>query len=196
MTERADATELAEALRGLESHLQHRGALVMSHARPGLEPGRLQEVLHPLGLQPSTALREWFGWHDGAGETGRTPSREVELAPGCELLSAQLLAGECRQARDVGRRLGATPGMPWTAEQFWSSSWFPVLRLSGKGLVALDLERDTVHVVWWDAPPEDRHRVRWPHPTACVEHLVSQYDEGAWVLGADGLADGDPLDFP
>ena len=189
-------TELIEALQGLETDLRGRGARVVAHARPGLESGGLGEVVEPLGLQPSNALREWFGWHDGAGETGHTPSLGVELAPGCELLSAELLASECRQARDVAQQLGATPGMPWTAEQLWSSSWFPVLRLSGKGLVALDLERDTVHVVWWDAPPEDRQRVRWSSLAAFVEHLVSQYDEGAWVVGADGLVDGDTLDFP
>ena len=187
---------LGEALERLESHLRDRGAVVVAHARPGLAPDRLQEVLQPLGLEPSDTLREWFGWHDGAGEPGRTPSREVEVAPGCELLSAELLAGECRQVRDVARQLGADPGVPWTAEQLWSSSWFPVLRLSGKGLVALDLEPDTVHVVWWDAPPEDRQRVRWPSPADFVEQLVSRYDEGAWVVGADGLVDGDTLEFP
>lgn len=187
---------VGEALERLESHLRDRGAVVVAHARPGLAPGRLQEVLQPLGLDPSDTLREWFGWHDGAGEPGRTPSREVEVAPGCELLSAELLAGECRQARDVARQLGADPGVPWTAEQLWSSSWFPVLRLSGKGLVALDLEPDTVHVVWWDAPPEDRQRVRWSSPADFVEQLVSRYDEGAWVVGADGLVDGDTLEFP
>ena len=82
---------LGEALQRLESHLQDRGAVVVAHARPGLAPDRLQEVLQPLGLEPSHALREWFGWHDGAGEPGRTPSREVEVAPGCELLSAEQL---------------------------------------------------------------------------------------------------------
>lgn len=189
-------TELVEALEGLETDLRGRGALVMAHAHPGLEPGRLQEVIEPLGLVPSDALREWFGWHDGAGETGRAPSREVELAPGCELLSAELLAGECRQAREVSQMLGTGPGMPWTAEQLWGSSWFPVLRLSGKGLVALDLERDTVHVVWWDAAPEERERVRWPTLAAFVEHLARRYDDGSCIVGADGLVDGDTLDFP
>ncbi|MBD3924368.1 hypothetical protein IEZ26_07050 [Nocardioides cavernae] len=189
-------TELTEALGRLEALLRGRGALAVAHAHPGLEPGRLQEVVEPLGLEPSDALREWFGWHDGAGQPGRTPSLEIEIAPGCELLSAALLAGECRQTRDVARQLGADPGVPWIAEQLWSSSWFPVLRLSGKGLVTLDLERDTVHVVWWDAPPEDRRRVRWPSLAAFVEHLLSRYDEGVWVVGADGLVDGDTLDFP
>jgi hypothetical protein len=189
-------TELVQALERLEADLRSGGARVMTHARPGMEQGRLEEVVEPLRLESSEALRQWFGWHDGAGESGRTPSREVELAPGCELLSAELLAAECRQARDVAQQLAAAPGMPWTSEQLWESSWFPVLRLSGKGLVALDMERDTVHVVWWDAPPEDRQRVRWSSPVAFVEHLMSRYDEGAWVVGADGLVDGDTLDFP
>ncbi|HYH71768.1 MAG TPA: hypothetical protein VD764_01020 [Nocardioides sp.] len=189
-------SELVETLQGLENDLRGRGALVVAHARPGLEPGRLAEVVEPLGLQPSDALREWFGWHDGAGEMGRTPSREVEVAPGCELLSAELLASECRQAREVSQVLGTDPGMPWTADQLWRPSWFPVLRLSGKGLVALDLERDTVHVAWWDAPPEDRERVRWPTLTAFVEHLARRYDDGTWVVGADGLVDGATLGFP
>jgi hypothetical protein len=187
---------LTERLGRLEALLRGRGALVMAHARPGLGAGGLGEVLQPLGLEPSGSLREWFGWHDGAGETGRTPLPEVELAPGCELLSAELLASECRQARDVARQLGADPGVPWTTEQLWGSSWFPVVRLFGKGLVALDLERETVHVVWWDAPPEDRQRVRWSSLAAFVDHLVSRYAEGVWVVGADGLVDGDTLDFP
>ena len=189
-------TELVDAMGRLEADLRGRGALVMAYAHPGLAPSRLEEVLTPLGLEPSEALRQWFGWHDGAGETGRTPSLEVELAPGCELLSAGLLASECRQARDVSQQLGADPGVPWTSEQLWGPSWFPVLRLFGKGLVALDLERDTVHVVWWDAPPEERQRVRWPTLTAFVEELDSRYDDGTWVVGSDGLVDGDTLDFP
>lgn len=189
-------TDINDALQRLEAALQASGALVVAHARPGIEPGRLDEVLRPLGLVPSGGLREWFGWHDGAGETGRTPSREVELAPGCELLPAELLASECRQAREVSQMLGTDPGMPWTADQLWRPSWFPVLRLSGKGLVALDLERDTVHIAWWDAPPEERERVRWPTLAAFVEHLARRYDDGTWVVGTDGLVDGDTLGFP
>jgi hypothetical protein len=189
-------TELSEALARLEAHLRDSGALVTAHAQPGLEPARLEEVLAPLGLAPSEALHEWFGWHDGAGETGRTPSPEVELAPGCELLSAELLSVECVQSRDVARLLAADPVVPWTSDQLWEPSWFPVLRLSGKGLVALDLERDTVHVVWWDTPPEDRQRVRWPTLAAFVEEIARRYDDGTYVVGADGQVTGDTLDHP
>jgi cell wall assembly regulator SMI1 len=186
---------LATALERLEVHLRREGAAVMDLARPGIDAARLDEILAPLGLTANTDLRTWFGWHDGAGERLVTPYVQSVLAPGCEFWSAELMASECRQVREVSAELAADPGFPWSVEQMWHPSWFPVLRLFGHGLVAVDLIAGSVHTIWWDGSPEDRHRVRWSSLQAFVEALQRRLHEGSVNVSDDGLVQGEGPEY-
>lgn len=186
---------LASALERLEERLRREGATVMDLARPGMDAAELDEILSPLGLPAHADLRTWFGWHDGAGERLVTPYAQSVLAPGCEFWSAELMAAECVQVRGVCAELAEDPDFPWSAEQMWHPSWFPVLRLLGHGLVALDLDVGSVHTIWWDGSPEDRHRVRWPSLQAFVEALQDRLRDGSMTVSADGLVEGEGPDY-
>ena len=81
-----------------------------------------------------------------------------------------------------------------SAELLWRRTWFPILRLFGKGYVVTDLALDTVHVVWLDASPEDRARVRWPSLGAFVEELVTRFEDGVYVVDEVGTVRGPTLE--
>ena len=93
------------------------------------------------------------------------------------------------------------PGFPSDAEQRWPTSWFPLLRLFGKGFLAVDLAGgdgsvSPVHVVWHDDDPESRARVVWPSIAAFVEALIARFDAGVYFVDDDGIVQGPTLDFP
>ena len=107
-----------------------------------------------------------------------------------------MLVAEYVQTRATADLLAAGPQAVWPAELMWRATWFPVLRLFGKGLVAVDLVDDAVHVVWWDAHPDDRQRVRWPSLLAFAHDLESRYRTGVLTVGEDGLVQGPVPDHP
>jgi hypothetical protein len=89
-------------------------------------------------VSPSAEVVTWFGWHDGAGAPG-VPSTAIELLPGGEFYDLRHLCDEYVTTRRIASQLSAMPGIPIDGEQRWSTHWFPLLRLFGKGFLAVDL---------------------------------------------------------
>lgn len=195
----------SEALRGsldrLEAVLVRADAAVVPLMRPGLPEGRVRSLLGELGLEPTPEILEWFGWHDGAGENGM-PSVLMELAPGGEFYELEYLCTECREVREAASYVVDTgPPTNVTAEAFWRNGWFPLLRLFGKGYVAVDLtgapsDGCPVHVVWHDSDLDARARVAWPSIQAFVDDVIARFESGEYWVDEQGLVQGEVIDFP
>lgn len=157
-------------------------------------------LLAEMGLVPTSEVVTWFGWHDGAGERGM-PSTVIEIVPGGEFYDLAYLSRECRETRSSAEAVEAMPGGVLTADDLWRSSWFPLLRLFGKGFLAVDLgsgegSSSPVHVVWHDSDPEERARVAWPSVAAFVDVVISRFEAGVYTVDADGIVQGPTIDYP
>jgi hypothetical protein len=134
----------------------------------------------------------WFGWHDGAGERGM-PTTLIELVPGGEFYGAHDL---CREyvASNVAD-LPSKTGFHATADDLWRVSWFPLLRLFGKGYLAVDLgggdETSPVHIKWHDTDP---YRGEWPTVRAFVETVIYRFEKGIYAVNGDGHVEGPTID--
>jgi hypothetical protein len=98
-----------------------------------------------IGLRPSAEVVTWFGWHDGAGEPGM-PTTLIRLVPGGEFYGVDDLCREYVRARSAAEYVSSNvadlpskTGFHATADDLWRVSWFPLLRLFGKGYLAVDL---------------------------------------------------------
>jgi cell wall assembly regulator SMI1 len=192
---------LANALVRLEQTLSGLGAAVIPIMRPGLDSARVRGRLRGVGLdvEPDSDILDWFGWHDGAGDS-ETSAKSTQLVPGGEFLDLEYLIGEYQQACDVARYVIETgPPTSLTPEDLWRPSWFPVLMLSGKGLLAVEL--DTVHtgavrIVWWESEPKERARIAWPNLGEFVEDVISRFESGEYWVDEAGNVQGEWIGPP
>lgn len=192
--------ELVDALSRLESLLARSGAAIVPVLHEGIDEAEVVSLLAELSLAPTSEVVTWFGWHDGAGGPGMS-SRVIELVPGGEFYDLAYLCGECLDTRSNAEAVAAMPGGVLTAGDLWRSSWFPLLRLFGKGFLAVDLvggegEASPVHVVWHDSDPEERARVAWPSVAAFVEAVIGRFEAGVYSVDGDGIVQGPSIDFP
>ena len=145
-------------------------------------------------------LITWFRWHNGAGQAGvGLPSRAIEIVPGGEFYWLEYLCQECRKVRNTTSQLRLRPWYDITEDEIWRPTWFPLLRLFGKGLLAVDLHSDEeiatpVHVVWWDSDPSETARAEWPSIAAFIETAIERFDDGTILLDDDGYVDGPTVD--
>jgi len=191
---------LAEALSRLEGLLARAGAAIVPVLHPGICELEVVSLLEGVGLAPTSEVVTWFGWHDGAGERGM-PSAAVELVPGGEFYDLAYLCRECAETRNNSEAVAAMPGGVLAVDDLWRSTWFPLLRLFGKGFLAVDLgggegSVSPVHVVWHDDDPERRTRVAWPSVAAFVEVMIDRFEDGAYSVDGDGIVQGPTIDFP
>lgn len=192
--------ELVDALSRLESVLARSGAAIVPVLHPGVGEPEVASLLGGVGLRPTAELVVWFGWHDGAGERGM-PSNLIEVVPGGEFYDLEHMCEEYVTTRRIASQVAATPGSPFDAEQRWPTHWFPLLRLFGKGFLAVDLaggegEASPVHVVWHDSDPQERARVAWPSVAAFVEAVIGRFEAGVYSVDGDGIVQGPTIDFP
>lgn len=192
--------DLAEALSRLEAVLARAGAVIVPVLHRGIDETEVGKLLAGMGLTPTSEVVTWFGWHDGAGERGMA-TRAIELVPGGEFCDLAYLCRECRETRANAEAVAAMPGGVLTSGDLWRSSWFPLLRLFGKGFLAVDLAGgedsvSPVHVVWHDDEPERRARVAWPSVGAFVEAVIERFEVGVYSVDVDGLVEGPTIDFP
>lgn len=189
---------LADSLLELEGTLRRRGAAVVSHLHPGLDPAVTRERIGQFGLVPSDEVVEWFRWHNGAGDPNASVDNS-ELAPGVYIFSLDLL---CREYADTLRDFGAAVSElpePWSdSSDLWSPSWFPLARLDA-GYIAVDLSQSAertspVHVGWFDASPEYKARPQWPTVQAFVDAVAQRYDDGTYEVEPDGWVRGPDVD--
>ena len=191
-----------ESMVRMEALLAREGAAIVPTMNPGISAAKVAAQLGELGLTPSAELVAWFGWHDGAGETGVTPHDVVNIVPGGEFYSLDLLCRECRETRTVAAQLAASPRWPFgDADNWWPSTWFPLLRLFGKGYLAVDLAGGEhaptpLHLIWHDNGVEERARVAWPSIEAFVDAMVCRFESGEYWVDDDGLVQGPTIDFP
>lgn len=191
--------DLAGSLSRLEALLARSGAAIVPVLRRGIDESEVVSLLADVGLAPTPEVVAWFGWHNGAGERGM-PSEVIELVPGGEFHDLGYLCGECLETRSNSEAVAAAPGGLLSAEDLWCSSWFPLLRLFGKGFLAVDLaggdgSASPVHVVWHDDEPERRARVAWPSLGAFVEAVIARF-EGSVYSVDEGIVQGPTIDIP
>jgi hypothetical protein len=190
---------LPGALSRLGSILVRRAAIVpLFH--PGIDEAEVVRLLEGVGLSPSAELVTWFGWHHGAGAPG-VPSAAIEFVPGGEFYDLRHLCDEYVTTRRIASQLAAMPGVPFDAEQRWPTHWFPLLRLFGKGLLAVDLagsggSTSPVHIVWHDSDPEERARVAWESVESFVEAVIGRFEEGVYSVDDNGIVRGPTIDYP
>jgi hypothetical protein len=111
------------------------------------------------------------------------------------------LCDEYVTTRRIASQLAAMPGVPFDAEQRWPTHWFPLLRLFGKGLLAVDLagsggSTSPVHIVWHDSDPEERARVAWESVESFVEAVIGRFEEGVYSVDDNGIVRGPTIDYP
>jgi cell wall assembly regulator SMI1 len=194
------AGDLTEALMRLEALLARAGAAIVPVLHEGIAASEIASLLDGVGLTPTPEVVAWFSWHDGAGGPGMS-SRVIEIVPGGEFYDLAYLRGEYATTRSIAVEIASMPGVPFDAEQRWPTSWFPLLRLFGKGFLAVDLAGregsvSPVHVVWHDDDPERRARVAWPSIASFVEVVIERFDAGIYSVDGDGLVRGPTIDFP
>jgi hypothetical protein len=190
----------AGSLSRLEALLARSGAAIVPVLHRGIDESEVVSLLAGVGLTPSSEVVSWFGWHDGAGERAM-PSRVIELVPGGEFYDLAYLCRECRETRANAEVAAAMPGGVLTSGDLWRSSWFPLLRLFGKGFLVVDLAGgegavSPVHVVWHDDEPERRARVAWPSIGAFVDAVIERFEAGVYSVDSDGIVQGPTIDFP
>jgi hypothetical protein len=155
---------LLDALLKLESMLSQSGAAIVPLLHPGIDEFKVVASLQGIGLKPNAEVVTWFGWHDGAGGPGM-PREAIELVPGGELYGLDDLCREYLKERKAAEHVAAwavdqpsRPGSLLTADDIWPRSWFPLLRMFGKGYLAVELAGDDapcpIHVVWFDSDPK------------------------------------------
>jgi cell wall assembly regulator SMI1 len=190
---------LAAALSRLEAILDRSGAAIVPLLHPGIGQPEVLTAFDGIGLRPSAEVVTWFGWHDGAGGPGM-PTTLIELVPGGEFYGAHHLCREYVQARSVALEVASNAadlpsktGFHATADDFWRVSWFPLLRLFGKGYLAVDLgpgdETSPVHIIWHDTDP---YLGEWPTVGAFVETVISRFEKGIYAINGDGHIEGQP----
>jgi cell wall assembly regulator SMI1 len=192
--------DLAEALSRLEALLARAGAAIVPVLHEGIDEPEVVRLLDGVGLPATSEVVTWFGWHDGAGERGM-PSTVIEIVPGGEFYDLGHLCGEYVTTRSIAAEVAAMLGVPFDAEQRWATSWFPLLRLFGKGFLAVDLaggdgSMSPVRVVWHDDDPERRARVAWPSIAAFVEAVIERFEAGVYSVDGDGIVRGPTIGFP
>jgi hypothetical protein len=188
---------LPNQLRVLEQVLAAANAAIVPHLHTGLDAERIVELLRDLGLTPSREVVEWFSWHNGAGVRGMKSSL-IELVPGGEFYDLEFLCARCQEERQIDEELVAA-GAPWKIGERWSADWFPLLRLFGKGYVAVDLVGGSispVHVAWHDDDIERRQSAAWPSIEAFVVDMIERFRAGAYWIDHDGFVSGNSIDRP
>lgn len=186
--------ELKASLSHLERILTDAGAAIVPTLRPGLDAAIVETRLAELELRPSAELSTWFGWHDGAGEYGMS-NRVIRVVPDGEFYELDYLCGACRESREVAAYVAATsPAGGITADDFWRGTWFPVLRLFGKGYLVVDLaggggEVSPVHVIWHYSDLGDGDRARWPSMSAFVENMIRRFETGVYWVDENGIVE-------
>lgn len=167
---------------------------------PGIDETQVARLLGEVNLRPTAEVVAWYGWHDGAGERGM-PSEVIKLVPGGEFYELRYLCGEYLTTRRSASELAETHGSPFDAEQHWPAHWFPLLRLFGKGFLAIDLAggdgtTSPVHVVWHYSDPEEKARVAWSSIGTFVEAVIDRFETGVYVVDDDGIVQGPTIDYP
>ncbi len=192
-------SDLSDALSRLESILARSSAAIVPVLHPGLDESEVAHLLGGVGLRPTAEVVAWFGWHDGAGAQGM-PNNMIEVVPGGEFYGLAYLCGEYLTTRKVASQLGAMPDSPFDAKQRWPTHWFPLLRLFGKGFLAVDLadggSTSPVHIVWHDSDPKERARVAWPSVAAFVESVIGGFEAGVYSVDQQGIVQGPTIDYP
>ena len=187
--------ELEAVLVRFEEVLTAAGAAVVPLLRPGIQEAEVSTRLGEIDLDPSSELITWFRWHDGAGEGGVRPAHAIEIVPGGEFYWLEYLCEECAGIRKTTAQLVSAPNFSLTEEEVWSPTWFPLLRLFGKGALAVDLDGDLgdgtpVHVVWWDSDPIEK----WSSIAAFIETAIQRFADGTIVTNDDGYLEGPDVD--
>jgi hypothetical protein len=116
----------------------------------------------------------------------------IEFVPGGEFHDLRHLRHQYAQARSVASEVTETSGSPFDVEQLWSTHWFPLLLLLGKGFLPVDLAESKgstspVHIVWDDSDPEDGARVAWESVRSFVEAVVDRLEKGVYSVDDDGI---------
>ena len=192
---------LAAALSRLEAILDRSGAAIVPLFHPGIGQPEVLAAFDGIGLRPSAEVVTWFGWHDGAGERGM-PTTLIKLVPGGEFYGVHDLCREYVQARSAAEYVASNvadlpskTGFHSTADDLWRVSWFPLLRLFGKGYLAVDLgagdETSPVHIKWHDTDP---YLGEWPTVRAFVETVIYRFEEGIYAVNGAGHVEGPTID--
>jgi hypothetical protein len=192
---------LAAALARLEAILTRSRAAIVPLLHPGIGDREVVATLQDIGLTPRAEVVRWFGWHNGAGGPGM-PTTLIELVPGGEFYGAHDLCREYVQARSAAEYVASNvadlpskTGFHATADDLWRLTWFPLLRLFGKGYLAVDLgagdETSPVHIKWHDTDP---YLGEWPTVRAFVETVIYRFEEGIYAVNDDGHVEGPTID--
>lgn len=192
------ADHLADELLRLENLLTRDGAAIVPLMHQGIAESLIEGALDSVGLVPTSEVVTWFGWHDGAGERG-LPSSSIELIPGGEFYDLAYLCSKYDEMRHDSEEAASMSGGALAAHRLWRASWFPLLRLFGKGYLAADLAggpESPVHVVWFDDDPDRRATVAWPSMTAFVKAIIERFNANVYSFDADGIVQGPTIDLP
>ncbi len=97
--------------------------------------------------------------------------------------------------------LPSKTGFRITADDLWLVSWFPLLRLFGKGYLAVDVAHNEgstspVHIVWHEGDLEESARVAWEGLGSFVEAVIGRFEEGVYSVDNDGIVQGPTIDHP
>lgn len=187
----ADLDRLRSLLEDLEGHWRRVGAPIADRLAPGLSAREVQQTVQALQLRLPDEAVVWYGWHNGIQPQPSGNGSERLLGPGRELLSLQQAVDRYHWLRDVARQVG-----DGAAEWWWPTTWFPIVRTSGRRVLAVDCaigERRPTPVRAVDWEDEDFHQPRVPSLADAVAVWVELLERGFWLyrpeLGDGGLWD-------
>lgn len=187
---------LADELERLEQALRSREAVVASRLAPGAGAAEVRVALQRAGLDASEGVLTWFGWHNGTDANRGEPMGVVEIAPGAELCTLDQACHEYAQATRVARELAEHPQVSSPADVFWKPSWLPLLRLFGKGYVAVDVDSGAVFLAWHDGELVDDPVPTWPTLAALARWITDQFAAGNYRVNESGFVGGTTIDRP
>ena len=186
---------LADELKRLEETLRSRGAAIATRLAQGADASAVRSALRQAGLDASDDVLTWFGWHNGTDANRGEPIGVVEIAPGAELCTLDQACHEYAQAIRGARELAAHAQVRLPAEACWSLSWLPMLRLFGKGYVAVDVDSGEVFLAWHD-DEVDAPVPTWPTLAALARWITEQFATGNYRVDDSGLVHGMTIDRP
>jgi len=142
-------SRLQRLLQDYEGLLRASGSAEPDSMVPGLEPGRVRDVLRAAGLAAPGEIVDWFSWCNGEARLeedgfGRFTLAPTSLAPvSLEASLERYRREELEEARSNAGDWGQSPQND--PEYWWPSSWVVIARMKQFLLVADTKSPDGTH---------------------------------------------------
>jgi cell wall assembly regulator SMI1 len=117
----------------LEDRWRAQHAPLVAHLRPGLSAAEIATTVAPLALRVPAEAQTWFGWHDGASDSGRAAD-SIMTGLGWKFFSLRRAVQEALEQRQRALEIAGDQ-----AESFlWRWAWLPLADNFHGGLIVVD----------------------------------------------------------